>query len=185
MLLLAAAALTAASAASVEAQGSRRPQARLPDFYEQWLAEVEPLLDDRERRAFEQLEGPGASERFLRAFWAARPPRLLERWQANRRARDQLRERSPAMERAVLLAGKPADRQTVEPCESALRRIEIWTYDRWRLQHQLGRPPAARDGDLLLVFVPAGQLRPPVDDLVVAGVRRGSHLRPQSVGQSG
>ena len=153
MLLLAAAALTAASAASVEAQGSRRPQARLPDFYEQWLAEVEPLLTERERRAFEQLEGPGARERFLRAFWAARPPRLLERWQANRRARDQLRERSPAMERAVLLAGKPADRQTVEPCESALRRIEIWTYDRWRLQHQLGRPPATRDGDLLLAFV--------------------------------
>ena len=153
MLLLAAAALTTASAASVEAQSSRRPQARLPDFYEQWLAEVEPLLDDRERRAFEQLEGPGASERFLRAFWAARPPRLLERWQENREARDQLRERSPEMERAVLLAGKPADRQMVEPCESALRRIEIWTYDRWRLQHQLGRPPAARDGDLLLVFV--------------------------------
>ena len=57
------------------------------------------------------------------------------------------------MERAVLLAGKPADRQTVEPCESALRRIEIWTYDRWRLEYQLGRPPPARDGDLLLVFV--------------------------------
>ncbi len=57
------------------------------------------------------------------------------------------------MERAVLLAGKPADRQEVEPCESSLRRIEIWTYDRWRLQHQLGRPPAARDGDLVLVFV--------------------------------
>ena len=151
--MLAAAALTAASAESVEAQGSRRPQARLPGFYTQWLAEVEPLLDDRERRAFEQLEGPGARERFLRAFWAARPPRLLERWQENREARDQLRERSPAMERAVLLAGKPADRQAVEPCESSLRRIEIWTYDRWRLQHQLGRPPAARDGDLVLVFV--------------------------------
>ncbi len=57
------------------------------------------------------------------------------------------------MERAVLLAGKPADRQAVEPCESSLRRIEIWTYDRWRLEHQLGRPPAARDGDLLLAFV--------------------------------
>ena len=153
MLLLAAAALTAASAEPLEAQGSRRPQARLPDFYTQWLAEVEPLLDDRERRAFEQLQGPGARERFLRAFWAARPPRLLERWQENREARDQLRERSPAMERAVLLAGKPADRQMVEPCESALRRIEIWTYDRWRLEHQLGRPPAARDGDLVLAFV--------------------------------
>ena len=151
-MLFAAALLVGASAAS-EAQGSRRPQARLPDFYTQWLAEVEPLLDDRERRAFEQLEGPGARERFLRAFWAARPPRLLERWQANRRARDQLRERSPAMERAVLLAGKPADRQMVEPCESALRRIEIWTYDRWRLEHQLGRLPAARDGDLVLAFV--------------------------------
>ncbi len=57
------------------------------------------------------------------------------------------------MERAVLLAGKPADRQMVEPCESALRRIEIWTYDRWRLEHQLGRLPAARDGDLVLAFV--------------------------------
>ncbi len=153
MLLLAAAALTAASAASVEAQGSRRPQARLPDFYEQWLAEVEPLLTERERRALEQLEGPGARERFLRAFWAARPPRLLERWQENREARDQLRERSPAMERAVLLAGKPADRQMVEPCESALRRIEIWTYDRWRLEHQLGRPPPRNEDELLLAFV--------------------------------
>ena len=152
-LLLAAAALTATSAESVEAQNSRRPQARLTDFYEQRLTEVDPLLTDRERRAFEQLEGPGARERFLRGFWAARPSRLLERWQENRETRDQLRERSPAMERAVLLAGKPADRQTVEPCESSLRRIEIWTYDRWRLEHQLGRPPP-RDGDeLLLAFV--------------------------------
>ncbi len=118
--LAAAAALLAAAATSAEAQGSRRPQARLTDFYEQWFAEVEPLFFDHERRAFEQLEGPGAQERFLRAFWAARPPRLLERWRQNLEARDQLRERSPEMERAVLLAGKPAYRQSVEPCESTL-----------------------------------------------------------------
>jgi len=64
-----------------------------------------------------------------------------------------LRERSPAMERAVLLAGKPADRQTVEPCESELRRIEIWTYDGWRLEHQLGRQPPADEHESVLAFV--------------------------------
>jgi len=151
--LFVAATLLAAAATPADAQGSRRPQARLTDFYEQWLAEVEPLLAEAERRAFERLEGPGARERFLRAFWAARPERLLERWQENREARDQLRERSPAMERAVLLAGKPADRQTVEPCESELRRIEIWTYDAWRLEHQLGRPPLPDEDEIVLAFV--------------------------------
>lgn len=114
---------------------------------------MEPLLAEAERQTFERLEGPGARERFLRAFWAARPERLLERWQENREARDQLRERSPAMDRAVLLAGKPAYRQTVEPCESELRRIEIWTYDGWRLEHQLGRPPRRDEDELVLAFV--------------------------------
>ncbi|MXX75093.1 MAG: VWA domain-containing protein [Holophagales bacterium] len=151
--LFIAAAVLAAAATPAAAQGSRRPQARLTDFYEQWLAEVEPLLAEAERRALERLEGPGARERFLRAFWAARPERLLERWQENREARDQLRERSPAMDRAVLLAGKPAYRQTVEPCESELRRIEIWTYDGWRLEHQLGRPPLPDEDEIVLVFV--------------------------------
>ncbi|MDE2922740.1 MAG: VWA domain-containing protein [Acidobacteriota bacterium] len=152
-MLFVAAALLAAAATPAEAQGSRRPQARLTDFHEQWLAEVEPLLTEAERRAFELLEGPGARERFHRAFWAARPPHLLERWQENREARDQLRERSPAMARAVLLGGKPADRQTVEPCESELRPIEIWTYDGWRLEHQLGRPPRRDEDELVLAFV--------------------------------
>ncbi len=115
--------------------------------------EAEPLLGEKERRAFERLEGPGARERFLRAFWAARPERLLERWQENREARDQLRERSPAMERAVLLAGKPAFRQPIEPCESELRRIEIWIYDGWRLEHQLGRPPPLGQDEIVLAFV--------------------------------
>lgn len=151
--MLVAATFLVSAATPAEAQTSRRPQARLTDFHEQWLAEVEPLLDDNERRAFAQLDGPGARERFLRAFWDARPPRLLERWRENREARDQLRERSPAMRRAVLLAGKPADRQTVEPCESALRPIQIWTYDRWRLEHQLGRPPHRDEDELVLAFV--------------------------------
>ena len=115
--------------------------------------EAEPLLGENERRAFERLEGPGARERFLRAFWAARPERLLERWQENREARDQLRERSPAMERAVLLAGKPAFRQPIEPCESELRRIETWTFDRWRLEHQLGRTPPPGEDEIVLAFV--------------------------------
>ena len=53
----------------------------------------------------------------------------------------------------MLLAGKPADRQTVEPCESELRRIEIWTYDGWRLEHQLGRPPAPGEDEIVLAFV--------------------------------
>ena len=114
---------------------------------------MEPLLTEAERRAFDPLEGPGARERFLRAFWAARPAHLLERWQENREARDQLRERSPAMGRAVLLAGKPADRHTVEPCESELRRIEIWTYDGWRLEHQRGRPSSRDEDEIVLVFV--------------------------------
>ncbi len=151
--LAAAAALFAAAATLAQAQTSRRPQARLTDFHEQWLAEVEPLLSEAERRAFEQLEGPGAQERFLRAFWAARPPRLLERWRQNLEARDQLRERSPEMERAVLLAGKPAYRQRVEPCESTLRRIEIWGYEGWELEHQLGRAPPPDTRQVVLAFV--------------------------------
>ena len=151
--LFVSAALLAAATTPADAQRSRRPQVRLTDFYQQWRAEAEPLLGEAERRAFEQLEGPGARERFLRAFWAARPPRLLERWRQNLEARDQLRERSPAMERAVLLAGKPAYRQAVEPCESTLRRIEIWVYDGWELEHQLGRAPPTDVSQVVLAFV--------------------------------
>ena len=57
------------------------------------------------------------------------------------------------MERAVLLAGKPADRQMVEPCESALRRIEIWTWYGWQLEHQLGQPSPRGEDELSLAFV--------------------------------
>jgi VWFA-related protein len=57
------------------------------------------------------------------------------------------------MERAVLLAGKPAYRQPVEPCESTLRRIEIWIYDGWELEHQLGRPPPSDASQVVLAFV--------------------------------
>ncbi len=151
--LLAASVLLGAAATPGGAQSSRRPQARLADIHERWFAEAEPLLTEEEAGAFERLAGPGARERFLRAFWQARPPRLLERWRENREARDQLRERSPAMERAVLLAGKPAFRQTVEPCESTLRRIEIWTWDGWRLEHQLSRAPPPGEDEVVLVFV--------------------------------
>ncbi len=112
-----------------------------------------PLLLERERRAFLDLEGDGQRERFIRAFWAARPAGQLERWQANRRAALQLRERAPAMERAVFLAGKPVERRTVDPCETSLRRIEFWTYDRSRLELQLGRPPSPDVDELVLAFV--------------------------------
>ncbi len=151
--MLAAACLVAALAPAAQTRNSRRPQPRLNDFYQQWAAEAGPLLHWAERAALEQLEGPGARERFLNAFWAARPERLRERWQQNRSARDQLRERSPAMERAVLLAGKPEYRQTVEPCESSLRPIAIWFWDRSRIARQLGRLTAEVHRNILLTFV--------------------------------
>lgn len=183
--MLVAATFLVSAATPVEAQTSRRPQARLTDFYEQWLAEVGPLLDDSEREAFAQLEGAGARERFLRAFWAARPTRLLERWQENREARDQLRERSPAMDRAVLLAGKPAHRQTVEPCESSLRRIEIWTYDRWRLEHQLGRPTPPGEDEVVLAFVQQVNFDPRSMRLWSAGSGTDLSFDPETPDESG
>ena len=64
------------------------------------------------------------------------------------------------MERAVLLAGKPAFRQPIEPCESELRRIEIWIYDGWRLEHQLGRPPPPGEDEILLAFVQQANFDP-------------------------
>ena len=53
----------------------------------------------------------------------------------------------------MLLAGKPAYRQGVEPCESTLRRIEIWGYDGWELEHQLGRAPPTNTSQVVLAFV--------------------------------
>ena len=53
----------------------------------------------------------------------------------------------------MLLAGKPAYRQGVEPCESTLRRIEIWVYDGWELEHQLGRAPPPDTSQVVLAFV--------------------------------
>ncbi len=53
----------------------------------------------------------------------------------------------------MLLAGKPAYRQGVEACESTLRRIEIWVYDGWELEHQLGRAPPLETSQVVLAFV--------------------------------
>ena len=71
LALVVAVVLTGASRPSVAAD----KVSQLPAEYQQWLADVEPLITKRERKQFLELEKDYQRDAFIERFWKARDPR--------------------------------------------------------------------------------------------------------------
>jgi VWFA-related protein len=111
---------------------------RLLSFWDDWLADVDPLLQPDERETLRGLEPVHQRERAIEAFWSSRGEPARRRWQRNLLGAAQLRPRSPEARRATLLLGKPNSRQYVTSC-GGLRALEIWRWGSWELDRQGGR----------------------------------------------
>lgn len=141
--------------AATQAPAARSLKPRLSSFWDDWLAEVGLLLSDEERAHFEALEDNRMRESFAAAFWASRGQATLERWSRNRSAADQARPRSVWARRAILLFGKPASIERIEPC-GGLLPLQIWRWDPWHVERQGGEA----ERSLVLVLAQETRLLP-------------------------
>lgn len=99
-----------------------------------WLDEVEPLIGDGEREAYQQLSDETARQEFIRRFWQVRDPypqternELRESWAP--RLAEARRRWAPAdpRSRVLLLRGDPGAVFAVS-CPGAPAR-EVWVYE--------------------------------------------------------
>ncbi len=141
--------------ACAPATAAPKREARLQGWWENWQDEVAPLLMPEERKALETLGDDIERERFIHGFWQARGEDARQRWRLNRAAARELNSLAPARTRAVMMLGWPSRIQDFEGCDDAVRRIEVWTYDPWSLEHQTGQP---HESGTVLVFVLANNL---------------------------
>jgi Ca-activated chloride channel family protein len=130
-VLLLAAALPAPAAAASE----KELVAALPEVYQEWLAEVEPLITKEERATFLKLEKDYQRDAFIERFWQVRDPfpdtarnELRENWSTRVAEAKQLfgsleEDRS----RFYLLNGPPALRMS-DTCGVLLWPTEVWIY---------------------------------------------------------
>src|SRR5436309_10426419 len=117
---------------------SRRQQKealrKLPAKYQQWLAEVDPLITEEEKSAFLALDKDYQRDAFIKRFWEVRNPNkgahnmFQERWderveEAKRRFGNLEDERA----RVLLLNGEPAAIM-VSSCSTLLWPLEAWYY---------------------------------------------------------
>ena len=149
----------------------------LPPRYQQWLAEVAPLLDAAEREAFLGLSQDYQRDAFIRQFWQVRDPHpetarneLAEGWTERAQA---ARERFGGLEdqraRVLLFLGEPAERFDVR-CSEVLLPLEVWRYagaERVAGNFNLVFVRAYGGGGKFEVWVPGDGIRP----LVVADFR--------------
>jgi Ca-activated chloride channel homolog len=109
--------------------------AELDQRHQDFLAQVAPLMSDKEREVFLSLQQDYQRDSFIRRFWQARDPypqtavnEFQARWEENART---IKERFPDPKDArieVLLAfGEPAD-TVVSRCSDVLLPTEVWLY---------------------------------------------------------
>jgi VWFA-related protein len=132
--LLLALILCSTGAAAAE-PASPAPPPDLPPRYQQWLAEVAPLLDAAEREAFLGLSQDYQRDAFIRQFWQVRDPHpetarneLADGWtERAQAARDRFGGLDDGRARALLFLGEPAERFDVR-CSDVLLPLEVWRY---------------------------------------------------------
>lgn len=111
--------------------------AELDQRHQDFLAQVAPLMSDKEREVFLGLQQDYQRDAFIRRFWQARDPypqtavnEFQARWEENART---VKERFPDPNDArieVLLAfGEPAD-TVVSRCSDVLLPTEVWLYSK-------------------------------------------------------
>ena len=132
--LLSAGGLAVADAPRPAAQEAA---AELPARYRDWLAEVDLLIGEAERRVFLALGRDYQRDAFIRRFWSARDPyprttrnELQEAWtERAEEARQRYGGLSEDRAKMLLLNGEPED--SVQAfCSELLRPLEIWFYSR-------------------------------------------------------
>ncbi|HEX9669581.1 MAG TPA: VWA domain-containing protein, partial [Thermoanaerobaculia bacterium] len=149
----------------------------LPPRYQQWLAEVAPLLDAAEREAFLGLSQDYQRDAFIRQFWQVRDPHpetarneLAEGWTERAQvARERFGGLDDQRARVLLFLGEPAERFDVR-CSEVLLPLEVWRYasaERVAGNFNLVFVRAYGGGGKFEVWVPGDGLRP----LVVADFR--------------
>ncbi len=100
-----------------------------------WLRQVEPIITDEERHAFEQLSRNYQREAFIARFWRQRDPRpetaeneFLEEWRRRlTMAEEQFGGLDSDRARAMLLIGLP-ELILGDLCPELLRPLEAWYY---------------------------------------------------------
>lgn len=110
----------------------------LPERYQQWLREVDLLLDKQERKAFLALEADYQRDAFIERFWKARDPypaternEMKDAWYARLEwAKEELGSWTEDRARVYLLNGAPALRQEIPGCHLVLHPLEVWHYPR-------------------------------------------------------
>lgn len=149
---------------SISAVAAEAPQPRLADFYEQRIAEIEPIAVSGELQLWNQLVSDDDRERFLRGFWRARPAGSRSAFRRNLEDARRYGLRSPAQRRAVHVLGKPSVRRRLDACGTFLRRLEIWDYDAARIARQRNAATGRREEAALpaqsVVFVQETNLDP-------------------------
>ncbi len=167
--LLLALILCSTGAAAAE-PASPAPPPDLPQRYQQWLAEVAPLLDAAEREAFLGLSQDYQRDAFIRQFWQVRDPHpetarneLAEGWtERAQAARDRFGGLDDGRARALLFLGEPAGRFDVR-CSDVLLPLEVWRYagaERVAGNFTLVFVRGYRGGGKLGAWVPGDGLRP-------------------------
>ena len=169
------------------AQTATGDEPQLDDFFERWIAAVEPLLIDEERQLFAGLESDLERELFVRRFWAERegvaPGLWARRWWRHFAEGSERWEASGDVRTETLLtAGRPVATTVFGGCSDVIRPLEVWRYDppvagidaRFFVFYQQGSQvhrwlPGARPADLMF----GDSDRWTLDDLVVFGEQRG------------
>lgn len=111
------------------------PAASLQPRHREFLEEVEPLLNDREREVFLGLPRDYQRDAFMRRFWEVRDPyprtarnEFREQWQERlEMARAQLGNTTDERARIFLLVGQP--RAITHSSCDALLPLELWDFD--------------------------------------------------------
>ena len=109
----------------------------LDQRHQDFLAQVAPLMSDKEREVFLSLQQDYQRDTFIRRFWQARDPypqtavnEFQARWEESART---VRERFPDPKddriEALLAFGEPAD-TVVSRCSDVLLPTEVWLYSK-------------------------------------------------------
>ena len=126
-----------------EAQGvvklSRRERkdriAKLSEAYRQFLADVEPIMQDQERDTFLILESDAQRDLYITDFWRRHDltegtPRGTFRdiyYDRIATAKEQFGSLASDRSRAFLIHGEPAERTIIDRCD-LVQPIELWTF---------------------------------------------------------
>jgi VWFA-related protein len=124
-----------ATAAEAYKRGEKKKIEALPFQFQQWLAEVEPLIHPEELEIFLQLEQDYQREAFIEKFWRSRDPHPETRQNEFKGVyyarREDAATRFPAGDDRILiyvLNGDPHGFYQTQ-CNGVLWPIEIWEYN--------------------------------------------------------